>query len=694
MHRTLALIAALLSLVAAPATAQIDSLPKVQARLIADHAAIAPGQTVAVALEENIRTGWHTYWINPGEAGAPTEIQWTLPPGWRASPIEWPYPKKLPVGPLMNYGYEGRVWLLLHITAPINAKPGDTTALKAAASWLVCKDVCIPEDVSLVLPMKVAQQVQPSDLAVGQAFAAARARLPIASPWAMRYRLGEKLKLFVAAPMLAKARPVSADFFPLTGHELRMSAPQSFTVARDGIILDLPPAKKFHPGQPLTGVLVLTSQDGSVQALDVNARAGLVPETEFMNEGGMTVPLALLFAFLGGLILNLMPCVLPVLAIKALALSRQSGAERHETRLEGWIYGAGAVLSFLGLGLLLILLRGGGAEIGWGFQLQEPIVVAGFALLMFAVGLNLSGVYEINPVAAGDSLTRRGGTLGAFFTGVLAVAVAAPCTVPFMAAALGFALTQASAVALAIFAALGIGFAAPFVLLGEWPWLQRLLPRPGAWMNVLKQALAFPMYGAAVWLIWVLTLQTNATGVAAALSALVLFAFAMWLWSSSRNLGPRGRAIGTLATLIGLIASFSCLAALRVSGRTPETAASLAPKAIASEPYTATRLSDLRAAHRAVFVDATAAWCITCLVNDEAVLSQPTVRDAFLRNHVTFLLADWTNRNPEITRLIESNGRSGVPLYLYFGPDAPEPRVLSQVLTEGEILSVLGEKRS
>ena len=694
MLRAPVAIALLFALFAGPAAAQIDSLPKVQARLVADHAAVAPGQTIAVALEENIRAGWHTYWINPGDAGAPTELQWTTPPGWHASAIEWPYPKKLPVGPLMNYGYEGRVWLLLHLTAPRDVAPGTTVTLKAAASWLVCKDVCVPEDASLALPMKIEVKPQPPDPAMAAAFAAARTRLPVASPWPIRYRLGDRLKLFVDAPILASARPASADFFPLTGHDVKMGAPQSFAFARDGIVLDLAPAKRFRAGEPLSGVLVLTSRDGSVQALNVNAREGLVPESEFMNEKGMTIPLALLFALAGGLILNLMPCVLPVLAMKALAIVNQSRAQRRETRVEGWTYGMGAVLSFLALGAALIVLRAGGAEIGWGFQLQEPIVVAGFALLMFAVGLNLSGVYEINPVAAGDTLTRRGGTLGAFFTGVLAVAVAAPCTVPFMAAALGFALTQSSAVALGVFAMLGIGFAAPFIILGEWPWLQRLLPQPGAWMNILKQALAFPMYGAAVWLLWVLTLQTNATGIAAALSALVLFAFAMWLWTATRNLKARGRALGTLATLIGLIASFSCLALLRSGGVTHETVAQLAPRAIASEPYTEARLSELRASHRAVFVDATAAWCITCLVNDEAVLSRPTVRDAFAGNHVAFLLADWTNRSPEVTQLIESNGRSGVPLYLYYAADAQKPRVLPQILTEGEVISVLGQKRS
>jgi thiol:disulfide interchange protein DsbD len=693
MRHTAAFLALLpLLFLAQPSRAQIDDTPKVHARLIAERPAIAPGQTLTVALEEDIRPGWHTYWKNPGDAGAPTDIQWTLPPGWKSGQIEWPYPKKLPVGPLMDYGYEGKVWLLVPITAAVSAKPGEKLELKAAVSWLVCKEVCIPEDARVSLPLGVATAPPSADPALASAFAAARAKLPAPSPWPARYQLGDKLKLFIAATPLVKAKPVAADFYADGMREVRLNAPQSFGFARDGIVLRMAPAKKFRAGAPLTGVLELTSRDGSIQALDISASQGLVSETEFMSEGSMTLGLALLFAFLGGLILNLMPCVLPVLAMKALALANQSGAARTEVRAEGLTYGAGAILSFFALGLLLILLRAGGAEIGWGFQLQEPLVVASFALLMFAVGLNLSGVYEINPVAAGDALTRRGGTLGAFFTGVLAVAVAAPCTVPFMAAALGFALTQSEPVALATFVMLGIGFASPFVLLGFWPGLQRLLPKPGPWMVTMRQALAFPMYGATVWLIWVLAQQTNATGLVAALSALVLFAFSTWLWTATRMLRARGRAVGTLAMLITLVASFSCLATLRDSN--PKTASAAPPLQFAgAESYSDARLSALRAAHRPVFIDATAAWCITCLVNEEAVLSQPAVQDAFATSHVGFLIADWTNRNPEVTSLLEAHGRSGVPLYLYYAPDAEQPEVLPQILTEGELLSAIRSKR-
>ena len=693
MRRTLALVLfTFLASALVPASAQVDFAPKVHARLIPERDGIAPGESLTIALEENIRPGWHTYWINPGDAGAPTQIQWSLPEGWRPQAIQWPYPKNLPVGPLMDYGYEGRPWLLTGVTAPKTLVPGQTVLLKAAVSWLVCKEVCIPEDATLTLPLKTVAQRLPPDPAVAAAFAATRAKLPVASPWPARYRLANKLSLFLAAPQLERAKPVSAVFYPLTGTELHMSAPETFDVAKGGLVLDLVPAKHFHAGSTLTGVLVLTSRDGSVQALNVSARQGFVPETAFINEGSMTIALSLLFAFLGGLILNLMPCVLPVLAMKALAVASHGGAARRELRLEALNYGVGAVLTFVALGLFVLTLRAGGAEIGWGFQLQEPIVVAGFALLMFAVGLNLSGVYEINPIAAGETLTRRGGTVGAFFTGVLAVAVAAPCTAPFMAAALGFAFTQSNPVALGIFVALGLGFAAPFVLLGL-SGAGRFLPRPGRWMITVKQALAFPMYAAAAWLTWVLTQETNATGVAAALAAIVLFGFAMWLWTSTRGLKSRGRAIGVLATLIGLVASFSCLAVLRTLGPAHENALSAIASPVQAEPYSEARLSVLRAARHPVFVDATAAWCVTCLVNDEAVLSRPVVREAFARDDVAFLLADWTNRNAEIASLLSAHGRSGVPLYLYYAPGADQPVVLPQILTEREVLSVVGSGR-
>jgi thiol:disulfide interchange protein DsbD len=392
---------------------------------------------------------------------------------------------------------------------------------------------------------------------------------------------------------------------------------------------------------------------------------------------------AILSAFIGGLILNAMPCVLPILAMKALALAKHSESEHKEAAREGSAYSAGAILSFLMLGLVIVVLRQSGAAVGWGFQLQEPVAVAGFALLIFAVGLNLSGVFEVGSITMGDSLAARSGLLGAFFTGVLAVAVAAPCTAPFMAAALGFALTQSTASAMLIFFSLGIGFALPFLILGLWPRALSFLPKPGTWMLRLKQFLAFPMYGAAAWLTWVLAQEAGPNGVVVLLAAMVALSLAAWLWGVTRDMSNVGRGIGVAATLIIMVAILYGLATLPAAP--PATAASAA-----AEGFTDAKLAALRASGQPVFVDATAAWCITCLVNEKAVLSRASVKDAFAQRHIAYLVADWTNRNAAITRLLSANGRSGVPLYLYYPPGADKPVVLPQILTEAEILSAIG----
>jgi thiol:disulfide interchange protein len=678
MSRMLRLVLIFWAAMLVPALAQIDAAPKVHARLIAERDAVVPGGTVTVALELATRPGWHTYWINPGDAGAPTEIKWTLPPGWHAGAIQWPAPQAEAVGPLMDYGYEGKPWLLVDITAPKDAAPGAVT-LQAAASWLVCAEVCVPEDATLSLQLGVGPPSLPPDAD----FAAARAKLPVASPWPMRYAAGETLDLFVQAGPLASAHPAKAEFFPLAPGRINGIAPQELGFVDDGIVLHLQKGKKAFSGA-LQGVLVLTSTDGSKQALQVSAMPGAVPRTA----GGEGTTLSLALAFLGGLILNLMPCVLPILAMKALALSGHGGGGSHAAR-EGLAYGAGAILSFVGLAALLVALRAGGAVVGWGFQLQEPIAVAGFALLLFAVGLNLSGVFELPGFGGGDALARRGGVAGAFFTGVLAVAVAAPCTAPFMATALGFALAEPAPVALGVFAVLGLGFAAPFILIGFSPALLRLIPKPGAWMLWLKQALAFPMYAAAVWMVWVLANEVGADGVAYVLAAMVMFALAVWIWTASRAAGPRGRGVGAFATLLAFIAALGLLAMLLHTAPAPALARADENSGIPHEPYSAARLTQLRAQHRAVFVNATAAWCITCLVNERVAFSSGAVRAAFDKHHVACLIADWTRRDAEITKLLEAHGRDGVPLYLYYAPGASDAQVLPQILTEADVLKAV-----
>lgn len=668
----------------APASAQIDAAPKVHARLIAEVSTVAPGHTVTIALEQNIRPGWHTYWRNPGEAGEATEIAWTLPPGWHAGPIQWPYPKELPVGPLMDYGYEGRPWLLVDVTVPQDAKPGTSATLSAAVSWLVCKEICIPESATLTLPLAIGTASTKPDPLLAAQFAAARNLLPVASPWSVHFRLDHGLNLFVAAPKLANAAPAEVHFFPFAEGPVKGIAPQRWHVSPQGLSLRLEPGKRSAGLKTLGGVLVLQAAGAPTQALTISATPGPVPD--FTSETNLSLPLAVLFALLGGVILNLMPCVLPILAMKALAIASKSG-RTHEAAGEGLAYGIGAVLSFALLGMAVAGLRAGGQALGWGFQLQQPVTVAAFALLVFAVGLNLSGVFEVPGLGAGEALARRGGHVGAFFTGVLAVAVAAPCTAPFMAAALGFALTQSVLVALLVFVALGVGFAAPFVAIGFSPALLRLLPKPGAWMSTFRQVLAFPMYGTALWLAWVLSFQTASGGLIVLLGAALLLAFALWLIGAIQQSGRA--ASGWLTWAVTILAVAALAALVPMVGVGSAGGARAASSAIPSQSYSEARLQALRGQKRGVFVDATAAWCVTCLVNEKVALDNPRVRSAFADRHIAFLIADWTNRDPEVTALLQTHARSGVPLYLYFAPGAPDAVVLPQILTADTILGAI-----
>jgi thiol:disulfide interchange protein len=688
------ILAFLLSLFAvAPAAAQIDSGPKVQARLIAESGEVAPGGSVTIAFEQVIKPTWHTYWLNPGQAGLPTTLDWTLPEGWKAGPIQWPYPGLLRVPPLMDYGYEGTVWLLTRIAVPAGAKPGTIVTLKAHASWLVCQTVCVPEDAALSVPVTVSANPIAPYATVAEQFAAWRAKVPTASPWPARFHAANgTVDLVLASPALISAAPKAMTFFPYNEGDIEDASPEQYGHVADGPALRMQAGKTIAGKDALRGVLVLTSADNSVQALEINARKGAVATPESAEADGQSLIAAILFALVGGLILNLMPCVLPILAMKALAIASKAHGDKAEARLEGFAYGSGAMLSFLALGLAVILLRAGGAEVGWGFQLQEPAAVAGFALLVFAVGLNLSGVFEFSGgIMAGDALTRRGGWLGAFFTGVLAVAVAAPCTAPFMAAALGYALTQPAWRALLVFLALGVGFALPFVLIGLRPGLLRFLPKPGTWMLRFKQALAFPMYGAAVWLVWVLVQEAGDTGLIAVLAAMIALAFAAWAWSASREAGGGWRGVGAAFAVLGVIAALSSLVVIAKSSVSQAAAAAHTETAgIPCENYSDSKLAQYRAAKRPVFVDATAVWCITCLVNERVALSGATVHAAFAQKDIAYLLADWTNRDASITRLLEAHGRSGVPLYLYYAPGAADAVVLPQVLTEAEVLKTVG----
>ncbi|MGQ0741528.1 MAG: protein-disulfide reductase DsbD family protein [Alphaproteobacteria bacterium] len=682
-----AAFASVYAVAGAHAQSPIDNKPKVHASLIAERDGVAPGGEVTVALREVIRKNWHTYWKNPGDSGEPTRITWTLPPGWKAGEIQWPYPERLPVGPLMDFGYSDEVVLLVPLTAPADAKPGERARIVADAMWLVCEEVCIPEETQLSLDLKIESAQPPPNPEWTGFFARARSFLPQPSPWHATYSAdNDRFMLSIESEDLAQARPREAFFFPAEDGAISNPAPQRLSVTNSGITLSTKAGWKLSTPQSratagaVSGVVVMTGVDGRKDAIELTARPG--PALAGGTEIGLGI--AILFAFFGGLILNLMPCVLPVLSIKALAFAGKGGAK--SAHREALAYGAGVVLTFAVLAAFIIALRAGGEIIGWGFQLQEPMVVAGFALLMFAVGLNLSGVFEIGAAISnfGEHLVRHGGAVGSFFTGMLAVAVAAPCTAPFMGAAMGFALTQPAGISLAVFIALSLGFAAPFVALGFSPGLIRLLPKPGAWMETLRQFLAFPMYATAIWLAWVLSLEAGLNALTALLAAALAMGFAFWAFGVAQKRQGRARMMGFAAALAGLLAAAALLPEAGEGKPAEAGQAGLIP----SEPYSAAKLADFRAEGRPVFVNATAAWCITCLVNERVALQQQAVADIFRRNNVAYLLADWTNRNPEVTQLLTRYGRSGVPLYLYFPPRG-DAVVLPQILTESIIRSTL-----
>lgn len=672
--------AALAQGVPAPATGRSDN---VEVQLVSGVATAAPGATVPVALVQTIRDRWHTYWRNPGDSGTATEITWTLPQGASAGPIEWATPMTLPFGPLVNYGYEGTVVLPVAITVPKDAAPGAELRLTADVAWLECADICIPAEATVSLPIRVAASTTP-DRTWAPRIEAARAALP--KPFAGEARVTIQNGVVFTASGASLADASAATFFPYSGTLIDHAAPQRASLGDGGLKIDLTaspvPVPPPADGATEMGVLVL-GEGGGARAFEVSASVG--PPLDGAGgrplgrapaaaggEAPLTLPLALLFAFLGGLILNLMPCVFPVLSLKALSLAH--GAQTGTARRHGLLFFAGVMATFLALAGVLIGLQAAGAGQGWGFQLQEPLFVGALALLFFAIGLNLLGVFEIGGSLQnlGGGLAGKSGDAGSFFTGALAVTAATPCTAPFMAGALGFAASQPPAVSLAIFVALGVGFALPMTALAFAPGLQKLLPKPGVWMDRLKQAFAFPMFGAAVWLAWVLTAQAGADGLLVLLTVAVALGLALWGLSTFRQ--PVSRAI---TAGIALAAAAGVAMAMRpVPGLEPE-------------PWSPQRVATLTTEGKGVFVNFTADWCVSCKVNERVALSSPDVAKAFADAGVTYLKGDWTNRDETIAAELAAHGRTGVPLYLYYAPGSSTPVVLPQLLTPGIVTEAL-----
>ena len=690
-----------------------DPSPHSDATLVSETASVAPGEPFTVALRIDMEDGWHSYWKNPGDSGEPIAIDWALPEGFEASSFQWPYPHRIDVAMLTSYGYSDEVLLLSTITPPETLEPGTTVTLAGKAEWLICADICLPAEASVERALPVTAS-SPAPSPHADAIAEARAKVPEpVGDWTVQAARSSGSYALALTPA-GGARPdlSGAQFYPAEEEVLDHAAPQ--TVSRQGgtylLALQQSPYAEA-PAERLQGVLVAPDgqtwdEAGEVRAMTVDVPVDSVLSGVAAASGGtrssLSLPWALLFAFAGGLLLNLMPCVFPVLSVKILGFARKAGDKSTIVRRHGVLFGAGVLVSMWALAGVLLGLRAAGSEIGWGFQLQSPTFIALMALLFVGIGLNLLGAFEVGTTLMNwggrmQSASPSDGNMGAFMTGVLATVVATPCTAPFMGAALGVALTLSTAGALAIFTALGVGMAVPYVALSMSPRLLEKLPKPGAWMETLKQLFAFPMFATAIWLVWVFGQQTGHGAVALLLFGMLLLGMAAWVvhrWSAPQL--SRAAALVTrsavAAMVLGAVAAGVIGAGVErsASATSGTTAADASARGASTwQPFSTDKIERLRAEGRPVFVDFTAAWCLTCQVNERTVLNTNAVQRAFDERNVALIKADWTNRDPAITKALESHGRSGVPVYVLYPGDGSGPTLLPEVLTEDIVLNAL-----
>lgn len=672
---------------------QSDDL--LHAALIAESGAVQAGQPIWVALRQQIAPGWHTYWRNPGEGGQATTLRWELPPGWKADAPVWPAPARYRMGPFTNFVYSGEVLLPVRLEAPADAKAGDTATLRAHATFLLCRDICIPQRADLDLKIGIAVAAPGPDAANGAAIREAVEKVARRPKVSATYSMADG-RLTLALPGAALSG--ESYFYPDAPGAIDPNASEDASAAKEGLVMHAEAVKEFDGRRAIRGVLVLAD----AREYEVEATPGALPAWAARPEPAAGPPTsgafgtdlwsAALLAFLGGLILNLMPCVFPILSMKAAALVGHGG-DAAQARREALAFLAGSLAAFLILAGFLVAARAAGEHVGWGFQLQSPLVVALLALVMLLAGLNLSGVFEAGLVLQRVRVPAHSGLAGAFVTGALAAVVAAPCTAPMMGPAIGWSLTQAPAIALLVFAALGGGLAMPFVVLSYVPRFTRLLPRPGPWLDRLRKALAFPMYAAALWLAWVLALQTGGTGLPGLFGAALAIAVAAWAWGIAQHGGSavRWRVTAAIAALV-----FAPLGVEAARSARPLSSQRETGEALAAERWSPERVAELQAQGRPVFVDFTAAWCITCQVNERIALSTAEVAAAFRRANAAYLRADWTAPDAAITQALAAQGRSGVPLYLLYSGSAA-PRVLPQILTPATVVAALDaahERRS
>ena len=658
----------------------------VAAELISETTGVASGQPFWVAVRLKMDPGWHTYWANAGDSGLPTQILWNLPAGWNAGPIQWPAPQRLPVDKsIVNYGYEGQVVLPVQITPPSNLPPGATISLAARVDWLECADICLPGGANLTLTLPVETDTPIPDPRWQPVIAETLTRLP--QPPAMftvsASRNGDKLLLQLQPVPGSNVSPDPQNvyFFSLDS-QTQPASPQILSRAGTGWQLEMTRADSAPAdAKTLPGVLVTSGSwttNATIPAVAINPPLLSTPAAATTDPGNLLVVLAL--GFLGGLILNVMPCVFPVLALKVLGFVKQSGGERRQVALHGLIFTAGVLVSFWALVGLLLSLRAGGAQLGWGFQLQEPGFVLGLALFFLLFALSLSGVFEIggSAIGVGSTLTERSGLAGSFFQGALAVVVATPCTAPLLAPALGTAFALPALPSFLTFTSIALGLASPYLVLALFPGLARFLPRPGAWMETFKQLMAFPLYATVGFLLYVLAGQLSADKFLDVLFALVLAALAAWLYG--RYAVPSATTARRRFSQLGAALILASGVALAYWPSTE----------LNWEPWSAQRVAELQSAGRPIYVDFTARWCATCQVNKHVVFISQAVRDALARDHVALLKADWTNRDPAITAELTRYGPPAVPLDLLYLPGQSDPVVLPKILTPDIVLNALG----
>lgn len=646
----------------------------IKASFVAESLTPAPGRTMTIALAMVPDKGWHGYWQNPGDAGVETLVKWSLPAGITASPLAYPVPQRLTVAGLMNYVFEGPYAHLITLTLPPGLAQGMALPIRAEVDWLACTDtICVPEKGSLVLDLVVGDgMVTPADRA---RFDQWRAALPKPLGNEAKF-VAEKGRVRIGIPLPESMALADPYFYPLTKDAIAYGETQR--VSRKGDVLIIETGAGISPGGVIEGVLAIGPGNG----LAVRAKPGTVPiggipvkdtGREESGEGLSTLLATFGAALLGGLLLNIMPCVFPILSLKALSLVR-SGESEREARYEALAYAAGVILVCLALGGTLLSLRAGGEALGWAFQLQDPRVILALMLLVAGIGFNLAGLFELPVLGAGEELARSGGVAGAFWTGALAAFIATPCTGPFMAGALGAALVLPGIAAMAIFFGLGLGLALPFLLLGFVPRLRRMLPQPGTWMSMFRRILSLPMFITGLGLAWILGRQAGVDAMAIGLAALLLLIAGLW-WTGRRQAG--GRSAAWLPALIAL-ALVVGLGVLLPGAAVKEAAASLSN---GTERFSEERLSALRAADKPVFVYFTADWCLTCKVNEKAAIERDEVVAAFKRGGVATLVGDWTRGDPAIGRFLAQHGRSGVPYYLFYPAGGGEPEELPQILT-------------